>query len=127
MVIPQETIHNSVTSMLAALRWIDNRLEYPERRALYHRDDESGRAMFMLDNPYEFEVGDNLRTDIGMAGFFGKKALLDDKHQFHPNVLDRLTKEGYTVNSIVCVGDNVSSWIVVGKHFALEMRNSKFD
>lgn len=122
-----EVIHNPVISMLAALKWIDKRLEYPERRILYQQEVGSNRAVFMLDSPYPFQVGDSLRMDVGMAGFFGKKAMLNSDDKLNPDVLARLVDEGFNVSQIVCVGDSVSSWIVAGKHFLLEMRNSKFD
>ena len=116
----------NLKSTLAALKWIDSRLEYPERRASYDVDRESGRAVFGLEPIKDFQVTDHMRTDVAMARFFASKVVLDDKNQFNSTTIDSLKTEGYVVSAIVWVGDDISSWLVIGKHFALEMRNPKF-
>jgi len=94
---------------------------------MYYKDPQSDRAAFMLDKPYSFQAGDSLRTDIDMAGYFSKKALIDLSGKFDTESRTTLENEGYLISSIVCVGDNVSSWIIVGKHFMLEIRSENFD
>lgn len=126
-VSPHLVLPSMTNSMLSALRWVDRRLEYPERRSMYNKDPHSDRAAFMLDKPHQFEAGDSLRTDIDMAGYFGKKALIDLSGKFDVESRKTLENEGFSISSIVCVGDNVSSWIIVGKHFMLEIRSENFD
>lgn len=114
-------------NMLAALRWVDKRLELPERRAVYAQCPSFERAMFSHDDDKQFQIGDGLRTDVGMARFFASKAMIGEDKKFDPTAWDELTNSGFSVNSIVCVGDDVASWVIVGKHFYLEVRNQKFD
>lgn len=123
----QEQPHPPSKSMISALRWVDRRLEMPERRMNYIQCPNRERAVFNLGDDAQFELGDGLRTDVGMARFFAGKAMIGSDQKFDPETWVILGDNGFSVNSIVCVGDAVASWVIVGKHFILEMRNSKFD
>lgn len=109
--------------MLAALRWVDKRLELPERRLVYAQCPQRERALFAHADDGNFAVADGLRTDVGMARFFANKALITSDKKFRHNVMEELRNGGFSINSIVCVGDAVASWVIVGKHFILEMKN----
>lgn len=112
--------------MLSALSSIDQSLSFEERRARYAIDKTSQRVVFGLGMNFVFDVRERLETDIAMARWFGPGVMLGPDGKFDKKVLDELKLAQYDVNDIVCVGDDVSSWVVVGKHFALEMRNAKF-
>lgn len=120
----KEKILDPVLQMLSALKWIDIRLESPERRIAYPKDIGSDKASFLQNNKHSFDVGDSLRTDIAMALFFGQKLMENKNRKLGADLIAYLAHAGFIVSSIVCVGDEVTSWIVAGKHFVLEMYSS---
>jgi len=114
---------NNSTLLLSALRWVDNRLATLERRAMYTQCPSESRAMFTVATDEQFSLSDSLRVDVGMARFFARKAMIGDDKKFDPQTWTKLRDGGFEVNSIVCIGDDVASWFIVGKHFLLEVRN----
>lgn len=123
----QQTLSN-VRSMMSALASMDHILSFPERRAPYGPDPITKRVMFDYNSHHKFDVRERLEVDIGMARFHASGVMLSPcGKKFDDSVISVLNAANYGVNSIVCVGDNVSSWVVVGKHFALEIKTAKFD
>ena len=115
---------HDLSSMLGALSWIDKSLLWPERRAAYKPDTESGRVLFPFPDTHEFEPHDGIRTDIAMARFFGNKIMVGDDGKLDEKIINKLAESKYSVISTIYIGNRLDSWIVVGQHFALEMRNT---
>lgn len=121
----QET-RSYVRSMVCALSAIDEMMGFPERSARFKVNQTDPKVVFGLGMNHHFDSRERLETDIAMARFFGGSILVGTDGRLNQKVLDELRQHEYDVGNIVCVGDDVSSWVVVGKHFALEMKNAKF-
>ena len=114
--------------MMSALANMEHVLSFPERRAPYKPDPISHRVTFGYASNHKFDIRERLEIDIAMARFHGAGVMLSPcGRKLDDKVVSMLKEADYSINSIVCVGDNVSSWVVVGKHFALEIKTAKFD